>query len=95
MCTTHLSACIHRNDSDLAQKIIQKTTKRHYRNNIEYRDILTHDNRHQLFLISPSPSHKSSTMLCVTDYTVLLLNTALSHFRIDIACWFGTLVPVQ
>jgi len=42
----------------LARKVYKKkTTKRHYRDNIEYRDILTHDNRHQLFLISPVPSH--------------------------------------
>jgi len=27
----------------------------HYCYNIEYRDILTHDNRHQLFLILPIP----------------------------------------
>jgi len=37
-------------------KSIQKSTKRHYRDNIEYRDILTHDTRHQLFLISPIPT---------------------------------------
>ena len=36
-------------------KSIQKPTKRHYRDNIEYRDILTHDNPHELFLISPIP----------------------------------------
>ena len=36
----------------------EQTTKRHYRDNIEYRDVLTHDNRHQLFLISPIPSHE-------------------------------------
>ena len=37
----------------------KKTTQRHYcdTGNIEYRDILTHDdNRHQLFLISPIPN---------------------------------------
>ena len=36
-----------------------KNNQKHYRDNIEYRDILTHDNRHQLFLISPipTPSH--------------------------------------
>jgi len=34
-------------------------TKRHYRDNMEYRDILTHDNRHQLFLISPIPIWKA------------------------------------
>ena len=55
------------------EKCTKKTTKRHYRDNIEYRDILTHDNNchnieyrdilthdnncHQLFLISPIHSH--------------------------------------
>ena len=28
----------------------------HYRDNIEYRDILTHDDCHQLFLILPIPT---------------------------------------
>ena len=57
MHTTHLSACLHRNYSNLARKVHKKkTTKRHYRDNIEYRDILTHDNRHQLFLILPIPT---------------------------------------
>ena len=28
----------------------------HYHDNIEYRDILTYDDRHQLFLISPIPN---------------------------------------
>jgi len=37
------------------KSIQKKTTKRHYHDNIEYRDILTHDNRHQLVLISPHP----------------------------------------
>jgi len=39
----------------------KKTAQRNYRYNIEYRDILTHDNRHQLFLISPilNPSYVS------------------------------------
>ena len=35
----------------------KKTTKRHYHDNIEYRDILTCDNCHQLFIISPIHSH--------------------------------------
>jgi len=38
------------------EKYTKKTTKRHYRDNIEYRDILTRDNRHQLFLIPPIPT---------------------------------------
>ena len=38
--------------------IQRKTTKRHHCDNIEYHDILTHDNRHQLFLISPIPTYK-------------------------------------
>ena len=37
-------------------KSIQKPTKRHYRDNIEYRDILTRDNNRQFFLISPIPT---------------------------------------
>jgi len=37
---------------------MQKPTKRQYCDNIEYRDILTHVNRHQLFLISPIPKSK-------------------------------------
>ena len=41
--TTHLSAYLRRNCSNLAQKVYKKPTKRHY---IEYRDILMHDNRH-------------------------------------------------
>ena len=57
MHTTHLRACLHTDYSNLAQKVYKKkTTKMHYHDNIEYRDILTHDNRHQLFLISPIPS---------------------------------------
>jgi len=56
MHTTHLSAFLHRNYSDLAQKVYKKPTKRYYRDNIKHRDILTHDNRHQLFLISPIPT---------------------------------------
>jgi len=40
----------------LARKVYKKLTKRHYHDNIEYRDIITHDNRHQLFLISPIPN---------------------------------------
>ena len=55
MHTTHLSTCLCRNYSNLAQKVYKKPTKRHYRDDIEYRDILIHDNRHQLFLISPIP----------------------------------------
>ena len=39
------------------KSVQKKTTKRHYRDNIEYHDILTHDDRHQLFLISPIHSH--------------------------------------
>jgi len=38
------------------KKYTKKPTKRHYCDNIEYCDILTHDNRHQLFLISPIPT---------------------------------------
>jgi len=38
------------------KSIQKKTTKRHCRGNIKYHDILTHDNRHQLFLISPIPT---------------------------------------
>jgi len=34
----------------------KKTTKRHYHDNIKHCDILTRDNRHQLFLISPIPN---------------------------------------
>jgi len=37
----------------LARKVYKKPTKRQYRVNIEYCDILTHDDHHQLFLISP------------------------------------------
>ena len=37
------------------KKYTKKTTKRHYHDNIKYRDILTHDNRCQLFLILPIP----------------------------------------
>jgi len=54
--TTHLCACLHRNYSNLARKVYKKTTKRHYRDNIEYRNILTHDNRHQSFQTLPIPS---------------------------------------
>ena len=53
---THLSAFLRRNYSDLAWKVYKKPTKRHYRDNIEYHDILTHDDCHQLFLISPIPT---------------------------------------
>ena len=42
MHTAHFSACLHRNYSNLARKVYKKPTKRHYRDNIEYRDILTH-----------------------------------------------------
>jgi len=38
------------------EKYTKKPTKRHYRDR-EYRDILTHDNRYQLFLISPIPNY--------------------------------------
>ena len=57
MHTTHLSACLRRNYSNLARKVYKKTSKRHYRDNIEYRDILTHDNRHQLFPILLPDTH--------------------------------------
>jgi len=60
MHTTHLSACFPKNYPNLARKVYKKPTKRHYCDNIEYRDILTHDNRHQLFLISPIPSRDKS-----------------------------------
>ena len=56
MHTTHFSACFRRNYPNLVRKVYKKPTKRHYRDNIEYRDILTCDNRHQLFLISPIPN---------------------------------------
>jgi len=49
MHTTHLSACLHRDYSNLAQKVCKKSTKKHYRDSIEYREILTYDNHHQLF----------------------------------------------
>jgi len=45
------------------EKYTKKPTKKHYCDNIEYRDILTHDNRHQLFLISPIPSRVLGGML--------------------------------
>ena len=38
--------------------------KRHYRDNIEYCDILTHENRHQLFLISQIPTTESPDKTC-------------------------------
>jgi len=41
MHTTHLSACFRRNYPNLARKVYKKLTKRHYRDNIEYRGILT------------------------------------------------------
>jgi len=38
----------------------------HYRDNIEYRDILTHNNRHQLFLISPIPNRHLQYVLAMS-----------------------------
>ena len=40
----------------MARKVYKKPTKRHYCDNNGYCDILMHDNRHQLFLISPIPT---------------------------------------
>jgi len=34
-------------------KNIQKPTKMHYRDNIKYRDIVTHDNHYQFNLVLP------------------------------------------
>ena len=52
MHTTHLSACFHRNYSNLVRKVYKKPTKTHNRDNIKYCDILTQDNCH---LILPIP----------------------------------------
>jgi len=57
MHTTHFSACLSGNYSNLAQKVYKKPAKRHYHDIIKYCDILTHDNHPQLFLISPIPRH--------------------------------------
>jgi len=40
----------------LARKVYKKSIKWHYRDNIEYHDILTHDDRHQLFLMLSIPN---------------------------------------
>ena len=47
----------------------------HNRDNIEYRDILTHDNRHQLFLISPIPSIIVNTNRRTKNGQVSAVNT--------------------
>jgi len=58
------------------EKYTKKTTKRHYRDNIEYCDILTHDNRHQLFLISSIPS-----VYCSASWGVLTRTCFVMRLR--------------
>jgi len=48
------------------KKVYKKLTKRHDHDNIEYCDILTHDNHHQLFLISPIP--RCQIMVCSASH---------------------------
>ena len=51
----------------------------HYCDNIEYRDILTHDNRHQLFLISPIPSIEHVHCAHYTDVRVCYTTSSAAH----------------
>jgi len=60
---------------------MQKPTKRHYRDNTEYRDILTHDNRHQLFLISPIPTH---SIIAVRPILLIHVSHEEETFALDV-----------
>ena len=59
-----------------------KTTKRHYHDNIKYCDILTHDNRHQLFLISLEHSHDLNSFQTLTG----------EEWLTSCSCWFVSVV---
>jgi len=64
MHTTQLSACLRRNYSNLARKVYKNQPKA-IRDNIEYCDILTHDNRHQLY--RPSLHESTVTRTCAEE----------------------------
>jgi len=64
------------------EKYTKNPTKRHYRDNIEYCDILTHDNHHQLFLVSPNPTqvYAKYHIPCSNSLMWSPENTPLPHF---------------
>jgi len=56
----------------------------HYCYDIKYRDVLTHDNRNQLFILSPIPTGGGGEVICGSFAAVLYLCCSNKDACVDI-----------